>query len=314
MKKIVVFFTGLLFFSTPVFAQKLGSSANPNPTGSAGGFAVYTPQEIQQFEEAGQDETVSVQNAGGRESGRRMRRRPNFWVLSGGQPTLKEEDEIYGSLNDNSEQNFAKETNKRDAHSESKHEKAAVMQTENSSASRQAAGSSSVASRMQELATSTPSNNQTNAAVGQENENVQGADAADPENEADDSAEEDTLVCRKYEKCAICERQKPFWNGRECASARKIAKMKKRDKAQAAQNRNRNNNGARGNAVSERAEENSSANANNASAEQGQNVQGNDAGTQQQDPTLNPDGTPKTKRQLRREQREARKAAAKNKK
>ena len=122
MKKIFVFMTGLMLFSSPVFAQKLGSFSNPNASGTAGAFAVYTPQEIQQLEEAGQDETVSVQNVGERERGQRTRRRPNFWVLSGGQPTLQEEDEMYGSLSNDSEQDIAKEENKKDAYSEAKQE------------------------------------------------------------------------------------------------------------------------------------------------------------------------------------------------
>ena len=304
MKKIVVFFTGLLFFSTPVFAQKLGSATNPNVSGSAGAFAVYTPQEIKHLEEAGREERFSVR--GSDDSNQvRFRRRPNYWVLSGGQLTKEEEEEMYGKPTEVVEKDKSNsEENVQESKTSSKSKSTSAIAKQ--SALTQAAVSSPTGNDPSLAATSSGSSEITPL------QNTE--DSSLTEEGTVNSLGEGDLVCRKYEKCAICERQKPYWNGRECASARKIAKMKKRDKAQAAQNRNRNNNGARRNAVSERAEENSSANANNASAEQGQNVQGNDAGTQQQDPTLNPDGTPKTKRQLRREQREARKAAAKNKK
>ena len=306
MRKFLFFAVAFLLTSVPAFAQKLGSSSNPNPTGTAGAFAVYTPAQIEEDDDAAQDvfyEETTTNAKKGAQTRTQHRRMPNYWVLSGGEV-------------DKTPQNADMDGKAPEPPAGDKKKEGWKPQPP-----------------VSEKAPAVEAGVDGNKATETETAATKEIAASEAQSVLE---EEGALVCRKFEKCAICVKSKPYWNGQECVDKRMMSKMKKRlpvvsvnsvvsdgtasqnaatASGKAVQNDKTAATSKSGKAKFGKSQKSSgkSINAKTASS-QNQNtgkeaVATDDSTNESTISVLNPDGTPKSRLQLERELEQARSKA-----
>ena len=207
MKKLFFLSALLIAAGLPAHAQqRLGSSGDL--TGVAGAYAVYTPQEIETNDDAGY---TAHYNTMAKEQGISSTRRPRPWVLGGGQAVKSstEYQKEFEIKRKNAEEEYKKLKELR-----KKYEEQLKKQREEEEKQRQEEADNADVS-------------QNNDAAAQSVQSVQSAQS-DNDGETVPGIDDDgTLVCVKFQKCAICNRKTPYWSGKECVSGAAITKMKK---------------------------------------------------------------------------------------